>query len=110
MRKRLFILPCQPILRKINFCFLIRHQQIFGLLYLNLNFLISPDDIRLFVSKILHGDIFLYSHDDHSIIHQELFFPHILQDEYIGDILIDTFGDEMCILEQYEDELKKAVK
>ena len=30
--------------------------------------------------------------------------------QYIGDILIDTFGDEMCVLEQYADELKKATK
>ena len=30
--------------------------------------------------------------------------------QYIGDILIDTFGDEMCVLEQYADELKKAMK
>ena len=43
--------------------------------------------------------------------------PEILVDEindiatqYIGDILIDTFGDEMCVLEQYADELKKAMK
>lgn len=47
----------------------------------------------------------------------QMSMPEILVDEindiasqYIGDILIDTFGDEMCILEQYEDELKKAVK
>ena len=57
MRKRLFILSCQPILRKINFCFLTRYQLLFDLLYLILNFLIDPDDIRQFVSKILHGDI-----------------------------------------------------
>ena len=30
--------------------------------------------------------------------------------EDIGDILIDTFGDELCVLEQYADELKKAMK
>ena len=47
----------------------------------------------------------------------QMSMPEILVDEindiasqYIGDILIDTFEDEMCILEQYEDELKKAVK
>lgn len=51
------------------------------------------------------------------IAETQMSMPEILVDEindiasqYIGDILIDTFGDEMCILEQYEDELKKAVK
>ena len=51
------------------------------------------------------------------IAEAQMSMPEILVDEindiasqYIGDILIDTFGDETCILEQYEDELKKAVK
>ena len=42
--------------------------------------------------------------------------PEILIDEIndiasqeIDDILIDTFNDTMCILEQYEQELKDAV-
>lgn len=48
---------------------------------------------------------------------EEMSMPEILVDEindiasqYIGDILIDTFSGEMCILEQYYDELKNAVK
>lgn len=51
------------------------------------------------------------------IANTEMSMPEILVDEindiatqYIGDILIDTFGDEMCVLEQYADELKKAMK
>lgn len=51
------------------------------------------------------------------IANEQMSMPEILIDElndiasqYIGDILIDTFGDEMCILEQYENELKKAMK
>lgn len=51
------------------------------------------------------------------IANAEMSMPEILVDEindiatqYIGDILIDTFGDEMCVLEQYADELKKAMK
>ncbi|MBQ6998551.1 MAG: TerB N-terminal domain-containing protein [Clostridia bacterium] len=51
------------------------------------------------------------------IANAEMSMPEILVDEindiatqYIGDILIDTFGDEMCVLEQYVDELKKAIK
>ena len=50
------------------------------------------------------------------IANAEMSMPEILIDEindiatqYIGDILIDTFGDEMCVLEQYADELKKAM-
>lgn len=48
---------------------------------------------------------------------EEMSMPEILIDEindiasqYIGDILIDTFSGEMCILEQYYSELKNAVK
>lgn len=48
---------------------------------------------------------------------EEMSMPEILIDEindiasqYIGDILIDTFSDEICILEQYYSELKNAVK
>ena len=51
------------------------------------------------------------------IANAELSMPEILIDEindiatqYIGDIIIDTFGDEMCVLEQHENELKKARK
>ncbi len=51
------------------------------------------------------------------IANTEMSMPEILVDEindiatqYIGDILIDTFGDELCVLEQYADELKKAMK
>ena len=51
------------------------------------------------------------------IANTEMSMPEILVDEindiatqHIGDILIDTFGDEMCVLEQYADELKKAMK
>jgi hypothetical protein len=53
----------------------------------------------------------------YEIANAENTMPEILVDEindiatqYIGDILIDTFGDEMCVLEQYADELKKAMK
>ena len=53
----------------------------------------------------------------YEIANAENTMPEILVDEindiatqYIGDILIDTFGDEMCVLEQYADELKKATK
>lgn len=51
------------------------------------------------------------------IANAEMSMPEILVDEindiatqYIGDILIDTFGDDMCVLEQYADELKNAMK
>lgn len=48
---------------------------------------------------------------------EEMSMPEILIDEindiasqYIGDILINTFSDEICILEQYYSELKNAIK
>lgn len=51
------------------------------------------------------------------IANAELSMPEILIDEIndissqiIGDILIDTFSDEICVLEQYENELKDAMK
>lgn len=51
------------------------------------------------------------------IANSELSMPEILIDEIndissqiIGDILIDTFSDEICVLEQYENELKDAMK
>lgn len=51
------------------------------------------------------------------IANAELSMPEMLIDEIndissqiIGDILIDTFGDEICVLEQYENELKNAMK
>lgn len=51
------------------------------------------------------------------IANAELSMPEMLIDEIndissqiIGDILIDTFSDEICVLEQYENELKDAMK
>ena len=51
------------------------------------------------------------------IANAELSLPEMLIDEIndissqiIGDILIDTFSDEICVLEQYENELKDAMK
>lgn len=51
------------------------------------------------------------------IANAELSMPEMLIDEIndissqiIGDILIDTFGDEISVLEQYENELKDAMK
>ncbi len=51
------------------------------------------------------------------IANEEMSTPEILVDEindiaiqYIGDILIDTFGDEICVLEQYINELKEGMK
>ncbi len=51
------------------------------------------------------------------IANEEFTMPEILLDEindlstqYIGDIIIDTFGDEISVLEQYIEELKKAIK
>ena len=50
------------------------------------------------------------------IANAEMSMPEILIDEindiatqYIDDILIDNFNDDICILEQYEAELKKAL-
>lgn len=51
------------------------------------------------------------------IANAELSMPEMLIDEIndissqiMGDILIDTFGDEICVLEQYKNELKDAMK
>ena len=51
------------------------------------------------------------------IAEEAMTMPEIVIDEindiatqYLDDILIDTFGDEPCILEQYEEELKQAMK
>ena len=51
------------------------------------------------------------------IAEEAMTMPEIVIDEindiatqYLDDILIDTFGDELCILEQYEEELKRAMK
>ncbi len=51
------------------------------------------------------------------IANAEMSMPEILIDEIndiatqcIGDILIDTFGDEMCILDQYVIEFKEGIK
>ena len=33
-----------------------------------------------------------------------------ISSQIISDILIDTFGDEISVLEQYENELKDAMK
>lgn len=51
------------------------------------------------------------------VAEEAMTMPEIVIDEinemsmqYLDDILIDTFGNEPCILEQYEEELKQAMK
>lgn len=68
--------------------------------------------------EVLWAIVALNDPQDHinSLADEAMTMPEILIDEIndiasqeIDDILIDTFNDTMCILEQYEQELKDAV-
>ena len=68
--------------------------------------------------EVLWAIVALTDPQDHinSLADEAMTMPEMLIDEIndiasqeIDDILIDTFNDTMCILEQYEQELKDAV-
>ena len=51
------------------------------------------------------------------IANEEMSMPEILIDEindiasqYLGNILIDTYEDNICVLEEYSEILKQAIK
>lgn len=75
---------------------------------------LSPIQEEILFVILTQDDV---SHRIEEIANAEMSMPEILIDEIndiatqcIGDILIDTFGDEVCVLEQYTSELKQAIK
>ena len=75
---------------------------------------LSPVQNEIIYTILLENDI---NEELERIANEEMSMPEILIDEindiasqYLGNILIDTYEDNICVLEEYSEILKQAIK